>query len=41
MGLAVAQHWLMTLPAGPARDKAISHLGEAVDLAVEAVSNAG
>ncbi|GAA3957687.1 hypothetical protein GCM10023085_45230 [Actinomadura viridis] len=38
VGLAVAEHWLITLPAGPERDKAIDHLGEAVDLAVEALS---
>jgi hypothetical protein len=40
VGLAVAEHWLIALPAGPARDKALSHLGEAVDLAVEALSGA-
>jgi hypothetical protein len=36
MGLAVAQHWLITLPAGPAKDKAITALGDAVALACEA-----
>lgn len=35
-GLAVAQHWLLTLPAGPAKDKAINALGDAVELACEA-----
>lgn len=35
-GLAVAQYWLTSLPAGPAKDKAISALGDAVDLACEA-----
>lgn len=40
VGLAVAEHWLIRLPAGPARDKALAALSDAVDLAAEAYSPA-
>ncbi len=40
MGLAVAEYWLIHLPAGPARDKAIDALDTAVDLAAKACGTA-
>lgn len=40
VGLAVAEHWLIHLPAGPTRDQAIAALGDAVDLAVKASTHA-
>lgn len=40
LGLAVAEHWLIHLPAGPTRDQAIAALGDAVDLAVKASTHA-
>lgn len=38
--LAVAQDWLVRLPAGPATDQAIDCLGQAADRACEALTNA-
>lgn len=40
VGLAVAEHWLIHLPAGPTRDKALAALGDAVDLAAAAYTHA-
>lgn len=40
VGLAVAEHWLILLPAGPARDKAMDALLDAVNLAAEAYTTA-
>lgn len=40
VGLAVAEHWLVHLPAGPTRDKALAALGDAVDLAAAAYTHA-
>jgi hypothetical protein len=37
VGLAVAQDWLLRIPDGPAKDKAIDALFHAVDLACEAI----
>jgi hypothetical protein len=40
VGLAVAEYWLIHLPEGPARDKALAALSEAVDLAADAYTSA-
>lgn len=38
--LAVGMEWLIRLPAGPMRDKALSALADAADLACEALDAA-
>src|SRR5690606_8675265 len=40
LGVAVAEHWLLHLPAGPTADQAVAALGDAVDLAVKASTHA-